>query len=275
MQSMPFSDCGLAFRCFGASIRFRPLLLFCTLSLLAQGCLPPPVKLKVSDSENTKIRDLNLAASQGESLPPIDLNESRFRKRGQIPIEKYRYEGSVWEGESSWGNLMRDHRARYRGDVLTVKDIQNVFRSAENYENDPQAQQILASLDDLSVQVVRTMDNGTLAIYGEKFDYRDGNNTRFRTILKGIVRSKDINDDNEIAADKIARFEIFTEKKTKFDPGRIRFTFRNTNTPNISPNNANVPSQPSQTTGEQGQGGTQGQGQTDSNANQNSPPNAP
>ena len=41
----------------------------------------------------------------------------------KISTEKNRYEGSLWRYESSFGNLLRDHRARFRGDLLSINEM--------------------------------------------------------------------------------------------------------------------------------------------------------
>ena len=47
------------------------------------------------------------------------LRKQRFRTRPPIRTARNLYEGGLWRGAASWGNLMRDHRARFAGDLLT------------------------------------------------------------------------------------------------------------------------------------------------------------
>ena len=64
-----------------------------------------------------------------------DQQQTTVRKRRRLrpPINTTRnlYEGSVLRGAASWGNLLRDHRARFRGDLLTVVDLQKIIKVPE------------------------------------------------------------------------------------------------------------------------------------------------
>ena len=66
---------------------------------------------------------------------PDDRQQTTLRKRRRLrpPINTTRnlYEGSMWRGAASWGNLLRDHRARFRGDLLTVVDLQKIIKVPE------------------------------------------------------------------------------------------------------------------------------------------------
>ena len=59
--------------------------------------------------------------------------DQRQRMRARPPVRTTRnlYEGSLWRGAASWGNLMRDHRARYRGDLLTVREVARIIKVPE------------------------------------------------------------------------------------------------------------------------------------------------
>ena len=61
------------------------------------------------------------------------LSTVRKQRRLRPPINTTRnlYEGSLWRGAASWGNLLRDHRARFRGDLLTVVDLQKIIKVPE------------------------------------------------------------------------------------------------------------------------------------------------
>ena len=41
------------------------------------------------------------------------------------------YEGSLWRYESSFGNILRDHRARFRGDLFTISELPSVVNVPE------------------------------------------------------------------------------------------------------------------------------------------------
>jgi flagellar basal body L-ring protein FlgH len=51
--------------------------------------------------------------------------------RPPINTSRNLYEGSLWKGAASWGNLLRDHRARFRGDLLTVIELQKIIKVPE------------------------------------------------------------------------------------------------------------------------------------------------
>jgi flagellar basal body L-ring protein FlgH len=56
------------------------------------------------------------------------LSTTRLRTRPPVNTTRNLYEGSLWRGASSWGNLMRDHRARYPGDLLTVTEMGKIIK---------------------------------------------------------------------------------------------------------------------------------------------------
>jgi flagellar basal body L-ring protein FlgH len=59
------------------------------------------------------------------------LNTGRLRTRPPVNTTRNLYEGSLWRGAASWGNLMRDHRARYPGDLLTVTEMAKIIKVPE------------------------------------------------------------------------------------------------------------------------------------------------
>ncbi len=65
-----------------------------------------------------------------QTKPEIDYTDVReysYRSRSEVPAEQNRYEGSLWQDESSWGNLLRDHRARFKHDVVTIVNLQELI----------------------------------------------------------------------------------------------------------------------------------------------------
>lgn len=126
--------------------------------------------------------------------------------RPPINTSRNLYEGSLWRGAASWGNLLRDHRARYRGDLVSVIELQKIIKvpevrpeqtqqlqqaqEAEQKKQDEQlaaidpilaflrAQEkrreaiekeqndILRSIDSIEVEVVRVLSNGNLLVRG-------------------------------------------------------------------------------------------------------------
>ena len=171
-----------------------------------------------------------------------DLNrKGRFRTRPPINTTRNLYEGSLWQGANSWGNLMRDHRARYRGDLLTISDVVKIINVPEarvdqlkpqepaqaqpeqTEEVDPviaylQQQQkkremiereqneILRAIESIEVEVVRVLPNGNLLVKGVHPPiFRDRNRVKYVVSLQGIVRPSDVDDKNTIPAPKLSK----------------------------------------------------------------------
>ncbi len=64
-------------------------------------------------------------------------NTARLRTRPPVNTTRNLYEGSLWRGAASWGNLMRDHRARYPGDLLTVTEMGKIIKVPEQGPGQP------------------------------------------------------------------------------------------------------------------------------------------
>jgi flagellar basal body L-ring protein FlgH len=101
------------------------------LQVLAAGCAstswlpwsdekPPPPASQAADADLT--------------------NPGRLKSRPPVNTSRNLYEGSLWRGASSWGNLMRDHRARFPGDLLTIAEVNRIVKVPEP----PKAQPALA-----------------------------------------------------------------------------------------------------------------------------------
>lgn len=128
------------------------------------------------------------------------------RSRPPVNTSQNKYEGSLWRGAASWGNLLRDHRARYRGDLLTVNEMPKIIQVPEPVKDTSTVQQqqqqqqqqeeeqpkdaidpvlaflklqeerrmqieqeqndILRSIDTIEVQVVKVLSNGNLVVRG-------------------------------------------------------------------------------------------------------------
>ena len=95
-------------------------------------------------------------ANEPRQVPGEEAEAARMaakeRRRLRPPINTSRnlYEGSLWRGAASWGNLLRDHRARFRGDLLTVTDLQKIIKvpevkPEEQVTQQQQAQQAICS----------------------------------------------------------------------------------------------------------------------------------
>jgi flagellar basal body L-ring protein FlgH len=178
-------------------------------------------------------------ASQDKKEKILDeLKRDSYRARSAIPTNQGRYEGSLWNDEASWGNLLRDHRARFRGDLVKITNLEDVISVAKPKEPRPiqtplaaageeaagqatqvldavtgmskaeeEQNQVLSSLRSISAYVQSVLPNGNMVIVGEKVDYRQQNTVRYVTTVKGIIRPVDVNEANEVQAIKLARFE--------------------------------------------------------------------
>jgi len=195
------------------------------------------------------------AAPPAPAAPEFDYRDNRehsYRTRGALPTENNRYEGSLWRDESSWGNLLRDHRARFKHDVLTITDLKDIIiiskpekkpaavteqalkgtgaeataakanqlldiASAVTGEDKVEAEQneVLGSLSTISARVTNVLPNGNMVIVGEKIDYRQQNTVRYVTKIQGIIRPEDVSDKNEIGALKLARSEVQIKRQVQ------------------------------------------------------------
>jgi len=169
-----------------------------------------------------------------------DMRTRSYRTRVRPTASDSRYEGSLWKDEASWGNLLRDHRARFAGDLVKIIDLQDVITLPKKEEVKPVAatagvaaageaqaaavnevldvatgmskaeeeeREVLSSLKSISAYVQTVLPNGNMVIIGEKVDYRQQNTIRYVTTVKGIIRPSDVNNSNEVPAIKLARFE--------------------------------------------------------------------
>ena len=200
-------------------------LLASLLVLSVAGCLPqipqpqPPAEILVANAlkkQNDKLR----------------LTSKRLRRK-RISSSRNIYEGSLWRYESSFGNLLRDHRARFRGDLLSINEVGLIVNSPppnlaaegqpaggaetgnvalesltlrdtiEEEQND-----ILRNIDGISARVIRVLPNGNMLIKGQKIDYRQRNQVRYITTLTGILRPADVNDSNIVSASKLANANV-------------------------------------------------------------------
>lgn len=176
---------------------------------------------------------------KGQQTKYTDLKKHSYRTRGNIPIHRNLYEGSLWKDESSWGNLLRDHRARFKDDVITITRLQDIISVEDEPAPKPAAQplipagegaaeqankvleavggmskaereqrEVLKSLRSITARVVSVLPNGNMVIVGEKIDYKQLNSVRYVTKIKGIIRPEDVNHENEVAGMKLARSEV-------------------------------------------------------------------
>ncbi|MBC8258163.1 MAG: flagellar basal body L-ring protein FlgH [SAR324 cluster bacterium] len=209
---------------FRPKFQFSKLLnCFLTIFLLFSlaGCLP-------SRPQPKPPADV-LAAKEAKKLNAKLKLTAKSLRRKRISTSRNLYEGSLWRYESSFGNLLRDHRARFRGDLLSVNDLAlivnvppakiapegqpaggaetaNVALEAMTLRDTIEEEQneILRNLDGVSARVIRVLPDGNMLIMGQKTDYRQRNQVRYITTVTGILRPVDINDSNIVSASKLA-----------------------------------------------------------------------
>ena len=175
------------------------------------GCLPPGPK----PQPPAEIKEVTAAKRMNEKLK---LTAKQLRRK-RISTEKNRYEGSLWRYESSFGNLLRDHRARFRGDLLSINEMGLIVNAPPPTiapEGQPaggaetgsatleamtlrdtieeEQNEILRNLDGISARVIRVLPDGNMVIKGQKTDYRRRNQVRYITTVTGILRPADVND---------------------------------------------------------------------------------
>ena len=203
--------------------------------MLLAGMLAGCTLLEPSRAE-TEQREKMAAAEQSR--------KARLNTRPPVNTNRNLYEGSLWRGAASWGNLLRDHRARYRGDLLTINEMQRIIKVPEapretlnqpdqaapeegqnqalldpvlaflkeqenrRAEVDREQNDILRSIDSIEMEVVRVLANGNMQVRGVHPPiFRDRNRVKYIVTLKGIVRPSDVGDDNSISAAKLSKAE--------------------------------------------------------------------
>ena len=202
---------------------FRSVILFFAIFLVFSilGCFPqrpkpqPPKELLLADAKKKQNEKLNIT--------------SRKLIRKRVSSRRNLYEGSLWRYESSFGNLLRDHRARFRGDLLNINEVGVIVNTPPPIspsENTPaggaetanvaleamtlrdaieeEQNDILRNLDSISARVIRVLPDGNMLIKGQKIDYRQRNKVRYITTVTGVLRPADVNDSNIVSASKLA-----------------------------------------------------------------------
>ncbi len=220
----------LAVRCRVARHPLAPLAILAGVALLS-GCswLSGPSQQAVQHQQQQTQQALT--------------DPARNRQRPPVNTARNLYEGSLWRGAASWGNLMRDHRARYMGDLLTINEKNKIIKVPEakpdtkppelpaaagqkpaspadpilaflkdqekrQQEIDKEQQEILRSIDIVEVEVVRVLPNGNLSVRGVHPPiFRDRNRIKYIISLKGIVRPTDVDDNNSMPATKLSKAE--------------------------------------------------------------------
>ncbi len=189
--------------------------------IFLSGCLPS----RPSPQPPPEIAKVKAVKKQDEKLR---LTSKKLRRK-RISSSRNLYEGSLWRYESSFGNLLRDHRARFRGDLLNINEVGLIVNAPPpkpQTEGTPQGgaatgnvalealtlrdaieeeqNDILRNLDGISARVIRVLPDGNMLIKGQKIDYRQRNQVRYITTVTGILRPADVNDSNIVSASKLA-----------------------------------------------------------------------
>ena len=131
------------------------------------------------------------------------------------------------------------HRARYRGDLLTIQEVDLISnvpppkegggdggQAAAAPQNEVQAaslalealtlrnaieeeqNEILRGLNTISARVIRVYPDGNMLISGKKVDYRQRNQVRYVTTVQGVLRPADVSGENLVSATKLVNPEI-------------------------------------------------------------------
>ena len=182
--------------------------------------------------------------NQVSQNPRLRISSEKRLRRKKISVTRNLYEGSLWRYESSFGNLLRDHRARFRGDLLTINELPAVVSvpepKPESKEEQPapsgdaaranillealtmrdeiekEQNDILRNLESISAKVTRVLPDGNMMIKGRKIDYRQRNKVRYITTVTGILRPADVDDSNIVSASKLANPNVqITRQQSK------------------------------------------------------------
>ena len=172
------------------------------------------------------------AVSKSKKVTNNRLNSEKRLRRKRVSVSRNLYEGSLWRYESSFGNILRDHRARFRGDLFTISERPSVVNVPEpkaeaeqeaaaptnntqranllleaitmRDEIEREQNDILRSLETMSARVTKVLPDGNMMIKGQKVDYRQRNQVRYITTITGILRPADVDDSNIVSATKLA-----------------------------------------------------------------------
>ena len=170
------------------------------------------------------------AVSKSKKVTNNRLSSEKRLRRKRVSVSRNLYEGSLWRYESSFGNILRDHRARFRGDLFTISELPSVVNVPEpkaeaeaaaptnntqranllleaitmRDEIEREQNDILRSLETMSARVTKVLPDGNMMVKGQKVDYRQRNQVRYITTITGILRPADVDDSNIVSATKLA-----------------------------------------------------------------------
>ena len=214
---------------FGLSVHRRipcgKILLVFFVLLAAAACRTPFNQPQTPAQNQT-------AVSKSKKVTNNRLSSEKRLRRKRVSVSRNLYEGSLWRYESSFGNILRDHRARFRGDLFTISELPSVVNVPEpkaeaeqeaaaptnntqranllleaitmRDEIEREQNDILRSLETMSARVTKVLPDGNMMIKGQKVDYRQRNQVRYITTITGILRPADVDDSNIVSATKLA-----------------------------------------------------------------------
>ncbi len=189
--------------------------------LSSTGCgLFGPSKASLAErSIATRVANTETRRRQTDIIVPKPINPTRNQ-----------YEGTLWRGSASWGNLLRDHRARYRGDLLRLSNLGSVIRVPEGDNSppppppkiaDPQQQiayfrqlrkiriareqnAVLSSINEIEGRVQRVLSNGQLLVGGNSPPiFMDGGEIKYIVSVSGVARPSDVDAANSVDSSRL------------------------------------------------------------------------
>ena len=211
----------------------KTLLVFFVL-LVAAACKTPFNQPQTPTQNQT-------AVSKSKKVTNNRLSSEKRLRRKRVSVSRNLYEGSLWRYESSFGNILRDHRARFRGDLFTISELPSVVNVPEpkaeaeqeataptnntqranllleaitmRDEIEREQNDILRSLETMSARVTKVLPDGNMMIKGQKVDYRQRNQVRYITTITGILRPADVDDSNIVSATKLANPNVKIQRQ--------------------------------------------------------------
>ena len=100
-------------------------ILLVSLVLFAAAACRTPFNQPQTPAQN------QTAVSKSKKVTNNRLSSEKRLRRKRVSVSRNLYEGSLWRYESSFGNILRDHRARFRGDLFTISELPSVVNVPE------------------------------------------------------------------------------------------------------------------------------------------------
>ena len=122
--------------------------------------------------------------NQVSQNPRLRISSEKRLRRKKISVTRNLYEGSLWRYESSFGNLLRDHRARFRGDLLNINEnkvnidsIQTLvckfYKISKNEMLSPRRSRYLVRPRQTAIYLSKMLTSKSLPEIGRAFSNRD------------------------------------------------------------------------------------------------------